>query len=316
MKKSTLRSTLVKEINEIGAGLREQTIPRQQNRSYANPNFPMLSNQHPFHALMLSVFNEVYRNNHSSMWAKDFNAFASFFSLPRLADTARYVSNPDSYTLQITSLAADDAEVVIGIAHTVTHEIPGGEEPVMEWITVDPDTKVRRPATDGSGKPLMKKTKSKEEQEKCSFEYHFPLDFFVDLFKEIGRESILSVPDDYIPAPLGVDISRFLYGMGMDIPMMVSRGGWDHPHMTMHPMLKMRSGRIDPVRIFLKPEKGTDRMEVIVEPYPPEQIKAHRELTQRREGWVHLRVHDTQTLKAFLKAIPRAPAEQPSMVAG
>jgi hypothetical protein len=70
-----------------------------------------------------------------------------------------------------------------------------------------------------------------------------------------------------------------------------------------------RAGRSpgNPVRVFLQPEKGTKRVEVVVEPYSDEEVRTNRELTNSRTRWAALDVFDTKAIKAFFKhVIPEA----------
>jgi hypothetical protein len=281
--------SLSKEINEIGARLRGKPHPHQSLEDG------------PLRRLLASLLNAIYEDNryHYAFPATEFNKFAPFFSLPLQPEGAT-VNIPT--TLQVVDVSADQDEVVVSIIQSVTTET-STEEPVMEWVLVDENTKVRRQASDSNGKLRTKRSDPRTNKIEVVFAYHFPMDLFVELFKEIGRDSIGGpLPKDYVPKPLGLDFSRIFGPALMDFEMAFDKGydGFGSrrgppPRMMMDRMMRDR-----PVRVFLKPEKGTDRLEVMVEPYSRDEIEAHRNLTARRKDWIDFRVRDTKAVREFV----------------
>jgi hypothetical protein len=206
--------------------------------------------------------------------------------------------------------------VEIGMMHPVILTPVEKFEPVMEWVDIDENHRERRPVLDKDQKPKMKKLKPVAVQEQRLFVYHFPITFFADLFTEIGVDNLTEVPADYIPEPLGGAMmelfSRAMGSVMLDNMMMDSWGSWGPgpftPKMVVshhHPKMR-RNGfgqQITPFRVFLKPEPGSDRMEVQFEPYPEEEIMENAKLITNRKEWANGNVSQTSAVRALKKKL-------------
>jgi hypothetical protein len=307
-----LREKIVSEIAQISESVAlEFAADSEKTRYRYDSNSNKIHGR--FRTFMGSIHRALYdaRNDRTRRHPADrdwFNAvYHGMFGADLMTENNFGSPNLDHAVLRSVHLSDNGENIDFAIDHEVYVDLPDREEPVMKWVDVDKDTRVRQPVLDDDGKPKTKKIKSEQVIEQRTMRYSFSLDIVEAILTEIGQDSLINKPGvDYIPRPLGESMSRAFSGLSF-APMMSEyimdmggpRGRAPHPMMFMHPSRMMANF---PFRMFLKPESGTDRMEVIIEPYPEEEVTAQHKLIRLRECWSAFSdLSDTAAVKAMMK---------------
>lgn len=307
---SDLREKLIGEFAVINAAcveakdevLRLETLEDEVRR---NKEFRPVG--YEFSRLLVQMFNSVYRfgergSSAHSLTAGLFNKTIARMYDQKIAENVIDVYAPEhNYDLFLRGVVVDGETVAVTVKQWVRYAPKETETPKMEWVQIDETTRKLQPALDANKKPKVTKKKEESQTERIDFTYRFPLAFFVDLLTEIGRDSVITAPGpDYVPEPLGTYLSQILQSMspvlmmGMNRGMITKGGDWDHPFFR-----ESQRARITPFRLFLKPEPGTDRMEIVAEPYSKEETKAHEWLCSHRRNWALWKIDTTAAMKVF-----------------
>jgi hypothetical protein len=202
------------------------------------------------------------------------------------------------------SLNGDNVEITRNLK--LLKKLPPRKEAVVKWVQIDENTRVRENVLDASGHPKMKTLKAEEIVESIPLVYSLPISFFEDLLNEIGQKSLISPPSsDYIPAQLGSNLMEALSSLSLAPELMPLRDfgakcpGWNAFTGRSASFTGRSALYPTPFRLFLKPEQGTDRQEIIIEPYPEEEIKANYRLIADRKNWSNFDVSSTKTVKTL-----------------
>lgn len=180
-------------------------------------------------------------------------------------------------------------------------------KPKTQWIDVDDMTKKLVPVLDADENPVMEKAERKEDTASIVVPFAIPIQWFVDLLNEVGRDSFMTAPPkNYIPEPLGEAMMSFFPSIMSAInPTMMLDDGWGgHPRdlrewnrsagiAMMRSMPPMMINNPVPSRIFLKPEEGTNRTEIVFEPYTKDELRDNRDIRNNRQRWAEWRFKDT-----------------------
>ncbi len=336
----TLREKLVADFATIGTAIGEAKdqvlrLELMDNDVRSRKGVPV---GYEFCKLLVVVFDTIYRRGepktssaHSMTNGLFQKTVGRAFGMPAPSETITDIYAPENnYDLFLSGVKVEGDDVLVTVRQWVRYAPVETHEPKMEWVQVDETTRKLQPALDKHKKPITKKTSGEPKSERLDFTYRLPITFFVHLLGEINRDSLVTpVSKDYVPAPLGNSMSemvqQFFSKMSplMFHPKMVARAGGgrlmerqlDSGWEIGYPMPPSFGRNIPPFRLFLKPEPGSDRMEVVVEPYPEDEVRAHDTLQEQRRQWSYWKVNDTATFKAFeaeLRHRMAEPAAEPA----
>lgn len=268
-----------------------------------------------------------------------------FKDLPASADdtTIRITVDPH-YNPIIKKMSLKGDNLIVSIEYSMTVSVFKTRVKTV-WKDIDEDTRKRVPVLDENEQPIFETLPPQSKESKIVGKMTLPVDLFVDLLNEIGRDSLMEPPpENYVPPVIGEALMNVLGAAGIHpgqermmrammqmarMPRMVAvcdaderagRNGVRGYAMDMRDMMMdmggyemLGYGRGNPVpcRVFLQPDdKG--RTEIIAEPYSPDEIKQNQILRRNREKWMKWIVQDTE---AVLKRKPwqEAPKQQYSM---
>lgn len=271
-------------------------------------------------------------------WCERYNVV--FKNLPASADDTTIRINVDAdYAPIIDKMALKGENLILSIECSMTVSV-FKTRMKTEWKDIDEDTRKRVPILDENEQPIFETLPPQSKESKIIAKMTLPVDFFVELLTEIGRDSLLEKPpENYIPEPIGEALMNVLGAAGVHpgqermmrammqmahMPRMVvcdaderaGRNGvrgyaMDMRDMMMdmggYEMLGYGRGRPVPCRVFLQPD-DQGRMEIIAEPYKPEEIKENQLLRGSRGQWAEWKVTSTE---AVLKRQPWKQAPKP-----
>lgn len=286
---------LIAEFNKLGEGLTPETP---------------LDSKSELTKLMTSFFNFIYWEAHYDTEHASVRAFFDVDWKPdeRVTGIGSPRGRSDRDPLRIVRIVADETVVQIAVEQRVERTTPDAFEPVMEWVDIDENHRERRPVLDKNKQPKMKKKKAETVSTNEVFTYKIPLPFFVELLAEIDRDSIIDLPKDYVPEPLGGQMAQ-IFGQGLAFAMMNSPWSYDAPWPPHGKMLMSRqSHRYDnvapkPFRVFMKPEPGAERFELMFEPYSDEEIRTRADLIANRREWATGQITKTKTMQGLVSGI-------------
>lgn len=251
-----------------------------------------------------------------------------FKDLPPSADdtTIRIEVDP-AYNPIIDKMALKGDNLILSLKYSMTVSV-FKTRIKTEWKNIDEDTRKRVPVLDDKNQPIFETLPPQSTSNEIIGKMTVPVDFFVDLLNEIGRDSLMEPPpENYVPPVIGEALMNVLGAAGihpgqermmrafsqMGPRMMISRDDCevsrsearayvrDMRDMVMdmggYEMLGYGRGRPVPCRVFLQPDdKG--RMEIIAEPYSPEEIKQNQLLRGARGLWAEWNVTNTNAVLA------------------
>ena len=279
-------------------------------------------------------------------WCERYNVV--FKDLPPFADdTTVRINVVPGYAPTITKIALKGDNLILSIEYSMSVSV-FKTRIKTEWKDIDDDTRKRVPVLDDKDQPIFETLQPQTKESKIIGKMTLPVDFFVELLNEIGRDSLMEPPpENYVPPVIGEALMNVLGAAGihpgqermmrafaqmvqMGPRMMVSSDDFqgsrsetrayvrDMRDMMMdmggYEMLGYGRGKPIPCRVFLQPD-DQGRMEIIAEPYSVEEVKQNQLLRGSRGRWAEWRV---DTADAVLKRQPWKDAKPtvPSMSIG
>lgn len=262
-------------------------------------------------------------------WCERYNVV--FKDLPPSADdTTIRIEVDHHYNPIIDKMAIKGDNLIVSLKYSMTVSV-FKTRIKTEWRNIDEDTRKRVPVLDDKNQPIFETLPPQSTASKIIGKMTVPVDFFVDLLNEIGRVSLMEPPpENYVPPVIGEALMNvlgaagihpgqermmraFSHMMQMGPRMMVSRDDCevsrsearayvrDMRDMVMdmggYEMLGYGRGRPVPCRVFLQPD-DQGRMEIIAEPYSPEEIKENQLLRGSRGLWAEWNVASTNAVLA------------------
>lgn len=269
-------------------------------------------------------------------WCARYNVV--FKDLPASADDTTIRINVDSdYNPIIKKMSLKGDNLIVSIEYSMTVSV-FKTRVKTEWKDIDEDTRKRVPVLDENEQPIFETLPPQSKESKIVGKMTLPVDFFVELLNEIGRDSLMEPPpENYVPPVIGEALMNVLGAAGIHpgqermmrammqmahMPRMAAvcesdergrkgvRGyAMDFRDMMMdmggYEMLGYGRGRPIPCRVFLQPD-DQGRTEIIAEPYSTEEIKQNQILRGQRQKWAEWIVQCTEAVQ---KRLP--PREEP-----
>jgi hypothetical protein len=131
---------------------------------------------------------------------KTLKLYAATTLYPEPDSTITHIVLP--FQNRIAGLKIEGDNIVISVKASV-HRATVEQEPVMEWVEIDKETKKLKPSLDKNDQPKFREKRT-ETKNKEIYVFRFPVKLFVDILTEIGLTSIIEPPpEDYIPKKLG-----------------------------------------------------------------------------------------------------------------